>query len=37
MDFDFEPRYGISDLGADEYWAPGALKRVYLALVVKSP
>jgi hypothetical protein len=37
VDFDFEPRYGIPDLGADEYWAPGALKRVYLALVVKSP
>jgi hypothetical protein len=36
-DIDGEPRYGIPDLGADEYWAPGALKRSYLALVVKNP
>lgn len=36
-DIDSEPRFGIPDLGADEYWAPGALERVYLALVVKNP
>jgi parallel beta-helix repeat protein len=33
-DIDHEPRFGIPDLGADEYWAPGALKRVYLPIVV---
>jgi hypothetical protein len=36
VDFDFEPRYGISDLGADEYWAPGALKRMFIPLVAKE-
>ena len=35
QDIDLEPRLGASDLGADEYWAPGALKRVYLPLVVR--
>ncbi len=35
-DIDAEPRFGVPDLGADEYWAPGALKRVYLPLVVKG-
>jgi hypothetical protein len=35
-DIDNEPRFGIPDLGADEYWAPGALKRVYLPLVVRQ-
>lgn len=35
-DIDGEPRFGIPDLGADEYWAPGALKRVYLPLVVRQ-
>ncbi len=34
-DIDDEPRFGIPDLGADEYWAPGVLKRVYLPLVVR--
>jgi hypothetical protein len=33
-DIDNEPRFGIPDLGADEYWAPGTLKRVYLPLAV---
>jgi hypothetical protein len=34
-DIDNEPRFGIPDLGVDESWAPGALKRVYLPLVVR--
>ena len=34
-DIDEEPRLGTPDLGADEYWAPGALKRVYLPLVLR--
>lgn len=33
-DCDGEPRFGIPDLGADEYWAPGALKHIYLPLTV---
>lgn len=37
FDIDSEPRFpGQVDLGADEYWAPGALKRIYLPLVVRS-
>ncbi len=35
VDIDYEPRFGIPDLGADEYWAPGALKQVYLPLMFK--
>lgn len=36
-DIDNEPRiYGPPDLGADEYWPPGALKRVYLPLVLRN-
>jgi hypothetical protein len=36
-DIDNEPRfYGDPDLGADEYWPPGALKRIYLPLVVRN-
>jgi len=36
-DVDNEPRpYQTPDLGADEYWAPGALKRMYLPLVVRN-
>ncbi len=34
-DIDGEPRWGIPDLGADEYWAPGALFRIYLPLTKK--
>jgi hypothetical protein len=35
-DVDGEPRpYRLPDLGADEYWPPGALKLVYLPLVVR--
>lgn len=36
LDIDDEPRFGIADLGADEYWTPGALQRVHLPLVVKQ-
>jgi parallel beta-helix repeat protein len=37
MDIDNEPRiYGAPDLGADEYWPPGALKRIYLPLVLRN-
>jgi hypothetical protein len=35
-DIDNEPRFGTPDLGADEYWAPGALKRAYLPLVMRQ-
>ncbi len=36
MDIDNQPRpYQTPDLGADEYWPPGALKYVYLPLVLK--
>jgi len=34
-DIDGEPRFGTSDLGADEYWAPGALKRMFIPMVAK--
>ena len=32
-DIDREPRVGAPDLGADEYWAPGAIRYVFLPLV----
>ena len=35
-DMDREPRLGTPDLGADEYWAPGALKSLYLPLVLRA-
>jgi hypothetical protein len=36
-DIDGEPRpYQLPDLGADEYWPPGALKRLYLPLAFRS-
>jgi len=36
-DVDNEPRpYQTPDLGADEYWPPGALKRIYLPLIVRN-
>jgi hypothetical protein len=35
-DIDDEPRLGIPDIGADEYWAPGALKAVFLPLVLRN-
>jgi hypothetical protein len=36
-DIDSRPRpYQAPDLGADEYWPPGALKPVYLPLVMRT-
>jgi hypothetical protein len=35
-DIDLEPRLLLpADLGADEYWAPGALKRIYLPVLMR--
>lgn len=34
-DIDFEPRFDIPDLGADEYWAPGTLQRRFIPIVAK--
>ena len=35
-DIDDEPRLGVPDLGADEYWAPGTIfNYVYLPLVLR--
>jgi parallel beta-helix repeat protein len=35
-DIDFHPRpYQAPDIGADEYWPPGALKFVYLPIVLR--
>jgi hypothetical protein len=36
IDIDREPRSGIPDLGADEYWPPGAFKYVYLPVVLRQ-
>lgn len=37
MDVDNQPRpYQTADLGADEYWPPGVLKRIYLPLVLRQ-
>jgi hypothetical protein len=37
MDIDSQPRpYQAPDLGADEYWPPGALKYIYLPLVLQN-
>jgi parallel beta-helix repeat protein len=35
-DIDNEPRFDVPDLGADEYWAPGALRRIYLPLILRN-
>jgi len=35
-DIDTEPRFGVPDLGADEYWAPGVLKGVHLPAVANG-
>lgn len=35
-DMDHQPRLGIPDLGADEYWAPGALRYAYLPMILKN-
>ncbi len=38
VDVDPEPRpYLAPDLGADEYWAPGALHKIHLPLTLKTP
>lgn len=34
-DIDNEPRIGIPDIGADEYWPPGLPKYIYLPLVTR--
>ena len=34
-DIDDEPRRHPPDLGVDEYWAPGALKKVYLPIILR--
>ncbi len=34
-DIDDEPRRDPPDLGVDEYWAPGALQKVYLPIVFR--
>lgn len=36
VDVDNEPRLGLHDLGADEYWASGALQRLFLPLTLKD-
>jgi predicted outer membrane repeat protein len=35
-DMDLQPRFGTPDVGADEYWAPGALRPIYVPLIVRS-
>jgi hypothetical protein len=35
-DIDGEPRLGFPDIGADEYWAPGSLRRIFLPLVLRG-
>ena len=36
-DMDDEPRLGVPDLGADEYWAPGTIfQYVYLPLILRN-
>ncbi len=36
-DMDDEPRLGVPDLGADEYWAPGTIfEYVYLPLILRN-
>jgi hypothetical protein len=36
IDIDNQPRFGIPDLGADEYWAPGTLKQMQLPVLLKN-
>ena len=35
IDFDNQPRFGEPDLGADEFWAPGAPYLAYLPLLLR--
>jgi parallel beta-helix repeat protein len=37
IDIDSQPRLGVPDLGADEYWAPGFPKYIYLPLIMRNP
>ena len=35
-DIDYHPRpYQEPDIGADEYWPPGALKFIYLPIIIR--
>jgi hypothetical protein len=34
-DIDGQPRFGMPDLGTDEYWAPGFPKRIHLPLIMR--
>ena len=35
-DIDYQPRpYQEPDIGADEYWPPGALKIIYLPAIMR--
>jgi hypothetical protein len=36
-DIDNQPRFGLPDLGADEYWAPGFPKHIYLPIIMRNP
>jgi hypothetical protein len=36
-DIDGQPRFGLPDLGADEYWAPGFPKHIYLPIIMRNP
>lgn len=36
FDIDNQPRFGVADLGVDEYWAPGQLEWVFLPIVARS-
>ena len=35
-DIDGQPRFGAPDLGADEYWAPGFPKYIYMPLITRN-
>jgi hypothetical protein len=35
-DIDGQPRFGVPDLGADEYWPPGFPKYIYVPLVTRN-
>jgi len=35
-DIDGQLRFGVPDLGADEYWPPGFSKYIYLPLITRN-
>jgi hypothetical protein len=35
-DIDGQPRFGVPDLGADEYWPPGYPKYIYMPLITRN-